>query len=81
MADFETQSVKAMHSMHSQSGGVAADGGGVYTLRSREVSVVGVGAVSGSTTARGPVKDISLDSETGSVDSRDIKKRQVRHFS
>ena len=69
-----------MQSVHSQSEGVA-DGGGVYRLRSREVSVTGVGAVCGSSTTRDPIKDVSLDSETGSVDSRDIKKRQVRQSS
>ena len=77
MGDSRGSLAEAIHSVHSQSG-AGVDGGGVYTLRSREASTVGVAAVRASTTkAMESIKDVGIDSETGSVDSRDIKKKQV----
>ncbi|KIW94967.1 potassium uptake protein [Cladophialophora bantiana CBS 173.52] len=78
MDNSASQPSEAIHPPRSQSI-VGGDGGGVYTLRSREASAFGVAAVRPSDKTKEFIKDVGVDSETGSVDSRDIKRRQVFH--
>ncbi|KIW77249.1 potassium uptake protein [Fonsecaea pedrosoi CBS 271.37] len=78
MSDSNGQPNEAIPSARSQSI-VGGDGGGVYTLRSREASAFGVAAVQSLEKPKEYIKDTGVGSETGSVDSRDIKRRQVFH--